>query len=52
VLPQLRLVEASLNISAYTDKVDQPALKGKAKRTHVQLQEICAMLSSLVASAG
>jgi len=44
---KLRLVEAALSVSGYTDKVDTPGVK-KAKRVHMQLQDICSFLSSLL----
>ena len=34
-------------MSGYTDKVDTPGVK-KAKRVHMQLQDICSFLSSLL----
>jgi hypothetical protein len=44
----LRLLEAALQVSEYTDKVDIISFKGKAKRVYEQLQDICAILSGLV----
>jgi hypothetical protein len=44
----LRLLEAALQVSEYTDKVDIISFKGKAKRIYEQLQDICAILSGLV----
>jgi len=43
---QLRLLEAALSVSNYTDKIDTLALK-KAKRTQKILQEMCSLLSAL-----
>lgn len=44
----LRLMESSVYVSNYTDKVDSFHLNGKSKRIHEQLNDICAVLSSLV----
>ncbi|KAK9453779.1 hypothetical protein V1511DRAFT_504490 [Dipodascopsis uninucleata] len=44
----LRLLEAALNVSEYTDKVDILAYSSKAKRIIGQLQEICSILAGLV----
>jgi len=44
----LRLLEAALQVSEYTDKVDIISFKGKAKRVYEQLQDICAILCGLV----
>lgn len=47
----LRLLEASLHVCDYTDKVDVPALAtSKAKRIVQQLKEICALLCGIRAS--
>jgi hypothetical protein len=40
----LRLVEAALNVSEYTDRIDHLRFKSSAQRLHSQLQEICAVL--------
>eukprot|EP00047_Mylnosiga_fluctuans_P003705 m.230461 g.230461 ORF g.230461 m.230461 type:complete len:634 (-) comp12068_c0_seq1:102-2003(-) len=44
---RLRLMIASLGASDYTDRVDQAAAS-KGKRLHLQLQNICAVLSSVL----
>lgn len=44
----LRLCEAALNVSEYTDKVDIVSWKSKAHRIHKQLKDICAILCGLV----
>jgi hypothetical protein len=44
----LRLLEACLNVSEYTDKVDILYAGNKKKRIFTQLQDICAILSGLV----
>jgi len=47
----LRLLESSLHVCDYTDRVDVPALAAsKAKRIVQQLKEICAILCGLRAS--
>ena len=46
----LRLVNGSINVSDYTSCVDRP-FKSRTKRHHCQLQNICAFLSGLIASA-
>ena len=40
-----------MSISHYTDRVDANGTK-KAKRIHLQLQEICAALTGLIAAIG
>jgi Protein of unknown function (DUF2009) len=46
---RLRLLEAALNVSEYTDKVDILCFaKSKAKRIHSQLVELCSILCGLV----
>ena len=47
----LRLLEAALNVSEYTDKVDILSYHSKAKRVHAQLREICAILCGLVVAS-
>ena len=44
----LRLVQAALNVSDYTDKVDILCFEYKTKRMAAQLKDICAILSGLV----
>lgn len=48
----LRLLEAALNVSEYTDKIDTLGFgQSKAKRIVHQIRELCAILSGLVLSA-
>lgn len=49
----LRLLEAALTVSEYTDKVDilLPYGKSKVKRIVAQIKEICAVLSGLMLAA-
>lgn len=47
----LRLCEAALNVSEYTDKVDILTWKSKTGRIHEQLRDICAILSGLAVAA-
>ncbi|KAF8514819.1 hypothetical protein BU17DRAFT_94076 [Hysterangium stoloniferum] len=48
----LRLVEAALSVSEYTDKVDTIGFGlSKTKRTVHQIRELCAILSGLVLAA-
>lgn len=48
----LRLLEAALNVSEYTDKIDTIGFGlSKAKRIVQQIRELCAILSGLVLSA-
>ena len=48
----LRLLEAALNVSEYTDKIDTLGFGlSKAKRIVHQIRELCAILSGLVLSA-
>ncbi|KAI0832775.1 hypothetical protein BC628DRAFT_1309430 [Trametes gibbosa] len=48
----LRLLEAALNVSEYTDKIDTLGFGlSKAKRIVQQIRELCAILSGLVLSA-
>lgn len=44
----LRLLEAALNVSEYTDKVDIIVYSSKAKRMVAQLKEMCSILAGLV----
>jgi hypothetical protein len=44
----LRLLEAALHVSEYTDKVDIVSYKSKTQRITKQLREICAILTGLV----
>eukprot|EP00727_Mastigamoeba_balamuthi_P014143 m51a1_g9351 hypothetical protein (641) ;mRNA; r:119676-122045 len=46
----LRLLEATLNVTNYTDCVDAHFQK-KGQRTHEQLKAMCAVLSALVAAS-
>ena len=45
----LRLLQAQLAVSTYTDAIDRPDLKSN-KRVHTQLLKICAFLSGLATS--
>ena len=48
----LRLVEAALTVSEYTDKIDTLGFGlSKAKRTVHQIRELCAIMSGLLISA-
>lgn len=48
----LRLLEAALHVSEYTDKIDTIGYGlSKAKRVVQQIRELCAILSGLVLSA-
>eukprot|EP00195_Chlamydomonas_chlamydogama_P017300 CAMPEP_0202908130 /NCGR_PEP_ID=MMETSP1392-20130828/44986_1 /ASSEMBLY_ACC=CAM_ASM_000868 /TAXON_ID=225041 /ORGANISM="Chlamydomonas chlamydogama, Strain SAG 11-48b" /LENGTH=653 /DNA_ID=CAMNT_0049597303 /DNA_START=132 /DNA_END=2093 /DNA_ORIENTATION=+ len=44
----LRLLEAALNVSEYTDKVDILSWRSKNQRVLAQIKDICAILSGLV----
>ncbi|PVU94113.1 hypothetical protein BB561_002799 [Smittium simulii] len=44
----MRLLEATLNVSEYTDKIDILLYGDKVKRVVGQIQEICALLSGLL----
>ncbi|KAF5097800.1 hypothetical protein DV451_003680 [Geotrichum candidum] len=46
----LRLLEAALNVSEYTDKVDILSYTAKSKRIITQLKEMCSILAGLVVS--
>ena len=41
----LRLLEAALNVSEYTDKIDVIVYSSKTKRMVAQIRELCAILS-------
>ena len=47
----LRLLEAALSVSEYTDKVDILAWKSKTARVHTQIKDICAILCGLVVAS-
>ena len=47
----LRMCEATLNVSEYTDKVDILTWKSKTGRIHEQIRDICAILSGLAVAA-
>ncbi|KAJ3045471.1 hypothetical protein HK097_001184, partial [Rhizophlyctis rosea] len=47
----LRLLEAALNVSEYTDKIDILAYGSKAKRIVAQIRELCSIMSGLVLAA-
>ncbi|KAJ1949445.1 hypothetical protein FBU59_001142, partial [Linderina macrospora] len=44
----LRLLEAALNVSEYTDRIDVLMYGNKTKRIVAQIKELCAILSGLV----
>eukprot|EP00890_Picochlorum_soloecismus_P000937 jgi/Picsp_1/1844/NSC_05311-R1_protein len=44
----LRLLEAALNVSEYTDKVDILSYRNKHARVHAQIKDLCAILCGLV----
>eukprot|EP00027_Filamoeba_sp_ATCC50430_P012570 CAMPEP_0168571086 /NCGR_PEP_ID=MMETSP0413-20121227/17124_1 /TAXON_ID=136452 /ORGANISM="Filamoeba nolandi, Strain NC-AS-23-1" /LENGTH=532 /DNA_ID=CAMNT_0008603867 /DNA_START=66 /DNA_END=1664 /DNA_ORIENTATION=+ len=48
---QLRLIEAALTVSEYTDKVDILKFGSKSKRILEQLKDICAILSGLLVAS-
>ncbi|KTB13456.1 UPF0652 protein [Nakaseomyces glabratus] len=47
----LRLLEAALQVSEYTDRVDILSNKSKSRRIVEQLKEICSVLSGLVVAS-
>jgi hypothetical protein len=47
----LRLLEAALNVSEYTDKIDIISYTSKSKRQVTQIKELCAIISGLVLAA-
>lgn len=47
----LRLLEAALNVSEYTDKIDIVSYTSKTKRIIAQLREMCSILSGLVVAS-
>lgn len=47
----LRLLEAALNVSEYTDKVDVLSYKKKSLRIVAQLREMCSILAGLVVAS-
>lgn len=44
----LRLLEAALDVSEYTDRVDQAAFATPARRLYTQVLEVCGLLSGLL----
>ncbi|KAG2198500.1 hypothetical protein INT46_011303 [Mucor plumbeus] len=46
----LRLLDAALNVSEYTDKIDIISYSNKAKRIVGQIKDLCAIISGLLVS--
>ncbi|KAI8366736.1 uncharacterized protein BYT42DRAFT_587716 [Radiomyces spectabilis] len=46
----LRLLEAALNVSEYTDKIDIISYSNKAKRIVAQIRDLCAIICGLLVS--
>ncbi|CAO3612264.1 unnamed protein product [Mucor hiemalis] len=44
----LRLLEAALNVTNYTERIDDISSTGKAKRVVNQIKELCAILTGIV----
>ncbi|KAL7317614.1 hypothetical protein PS15m_003949 [Mucor circinelloides] len=44
----LRMLEAALNVTEYTEKIDNETSTGKAKRVVNQIKELCAILTGIV----
>ncbi|KAL6070722.1 B box-type domain-containing protein [Balamuthia mandrillaris] len=47
----LRLLEAALNVSEYTDKIDIISARNKAQRIQTQIKDICAILTGLLVAS-
>lgn len=48
---RLRLLEAALRVSEYTDRIDILSYSSKTKRIHAQIRELCAILCGLTVAA-
>ncbi|RKO95099.1 hypothetical protein CAUPRSCDRAFT_2423, partial [Caulochytrium protostelioides] len=48
---RLRLLEAALHVSEYTDRVDVLSYTSKSKRIVAQIRELCSIISGLVLAA-